>query len=118
MFVCVCVCACVFDNNRYSDLDMARFADACFDMDNAVRFDFWELTMLRRIKRGLQLDEGKAPESDSDADEFLEGASAFVPPLVVGAGRARFAAVSRGSGGCCEQRQLLLSDPPPRILLS
>ena len=39
----------------YSDLDMHRFADICYDMDNAVKFDFWELTMLRRIKRGLQV---------------------------------------------------------------
>ena len=39
----------------YSDLDMAKFADICFDMDNAVRFTFWELTMLRRLKRGLQV---------------------------------------------------------------
>jgi hypothetical protein len=39
----------------YSDMDMDAFADACFNMDNAVRFDFWELTMLRRIKRGIQV---------------------------------------------------------------
>eukprot|EP00750_Incisomonas_marina_P003422 INCI13110.2.p1 GENE.INCI13110.2~~INCI13110.2.p1 ORF type:complete len:441 (+),score=118.45 INCI13110.2:185-1507(+) len=57
----------------YSDLDINSFADFCFDMDNAVRFDFWELTMLRRIKRGLQLDMGNAPESDDDEDEFLDG---------------------------------------------
>ena len=59
----------------YSDLDINSFADFCFDMDNAVRFDFWELTMLRRIKRGLQLDMGNAPESDDDEDEFLDGES-------------------------------------------
>ena len=41
----------------YSDMNLDRFADACFDMDNAVRFTFWELTMLRRIKRGLQVRE-------------------------------------------------------------
>lgn len=58
--------------NAYSDMNMDDFADHCYNFDNCTKLNYWLLTMLRRIKRSIELDAGVEPDSESDTEIFLQ----------------------------------------------
>lgn len=58
--------------NAYSDMNMDDFADHCYNFDNCTNMNYWLLTMLRRIKRSIELDAGDEPDSESDTEIFLK----------------------------------------------